>query len=87
MPLCWLCYRHNNQISVVIEPGASLIHARMRAALVVDTASLQATDPTARKTSRLHYRGDNRALALGLAQEGKNRGLLARHGGQLGIAC
>jgi hypothetical protein len=28
----WLCYRHNNQISVVIEPGASLIHARMRAA-------------------------------------------------------
>jgi len=33
MPLYWLCYRHNNQISVVIEPGASLIHARMRAAL------------------------------------------------------
>jgi hypothetical protein len=25
--LYWLCYRHNNQISVVIEPGASLIHA------------------------------------------------------------
>ena len=25
--------RHNNQISVVIEPDASLIHARMRAAL------------------------------------------------------
>jgi hypothetical protein len=33
MPLYWLFYRHNNQISVVIEPGASLIHARMRAAL------------------------------------------------------
>jgi hypothetical protein len=33
MPLYWLCYRHNNQISVVIEPGALLIHARMRAAL------------------------------------------------------
>jgi len=32
MPLYWLCYRHNNQVSVVIEPGASLIHARMRAA-------------------------------------------------------
>src|SRR5215813_7287021 len=32
-PLYWLCYRHNNQISVVIEPGASLVHARMRAAL------------------------------------------------------
>jgi hypothetical protein len=34
MLLYWLCYRHNNQISVVIEPGASPIHARMRAALV-----------------------------------------------------
>jgi hypothetical protein len=33
MPLHWLVYRHNNQISVVIEPGASLVHARMRAAL------------------------------------------------------
>jgi hypothetical protein len=33
MPLHWLCYQHNNQISVVIEPGASPIHARMRAAL------------------------------------------------------
>src|SRR5262249_61600351 len=28
-----LFYRHNNQISVVIEPAPSLIHARMRAAL------------------------------------------------------
>jgi hypothetical protein len=33
MPLYWLCYRHHTQITVVIEPGASLIHARMRAAL------------------------------------------------------
>jgi hypothetical protein len=33
MPLHWLVYRHNNQISVVIEPGASLIHARLRASL------------------------------------------------------
>ena len=33
MPLYWLCYRPNNQISVVIEPGASLVHAKMRAAL------------------------------------------------------
>jgi len=33
MPLYWLVYRHSNQISVVIEPRASLIHARMRAAL------------------------------------------------------
>jgi hypothetical protein len=33
MPLYWLVYRHNNRMSVVIEPGASPIHARMRAAL------------------------------------------------------
>jgi hypothetical protein len=33
MPLYWLCYQHNNQISVVIEPGASPIHARLRASL------------------------------------------------------
>jgi hypothetical protein len=33
MRLYWLCYRHNNQISVVIEPGVSIIHARLRAAL------------------------------------------------------
>jgi hypothetical protein len=28
MPFYWLVYRHNNQISVVIEPGASIILAR-----------------------------------------------------------
>src|SRR5262245_37522315 len=33
MPSIGSGYYHNNQISVVIEPGASLIHARMRAAL------------------------------------------------------
>jgi hypothetical protein len=33
MPLYWLCCRHNNQISVVIEPGASLGHARLRSAI------------------------------------------------------
>jgi hypothetical protein len=34
LPLYRVVYRHhNNQISVVIEPGASPIHARMRAAL------------------------------------------------------
>ena len=38
MPLYWLCYRHNNQISVVIEPGASLIHAgRSRSFLIAFT--------------------------------------------------
>src|SRR6266481_5908613 len=34
MSLYWLCYRHNNQISVVIEPAPSLVHARMRAATI-----------------------------------------------------
>jgi len=33
MPLYWLCYRHNNTISVVIEPAHSLIYARLRASI------------------------------------------------------
>jgi hypothetical protein len=33
MTLYWLCYRHNNQISVVIEPAYSLIYARLRASI------------------------------------------------------
>jgi len=33
MTLYWLVYRHSNQISVVIELGASLIHARLRASI------------------------------------------------------
>jgi hypothetical protein len=33
MSFYWLCYRHSNQISVVIEPAASLVHARLRASL------------------------------------------------------
>ena len=33
MPLYWLCYQHNTQIPVVIEPAPSLVHARMRASL------------------------------------------------------
>ena len=54
MPLHWLCYRHNNQISVVIEPGASLIHARMRAALanLDEGESPKATSLTARPPSK-----------------------------------
>src|SRR5262249_12357269 len=58
--LYWLCYRHNNQISVVIEPGASLIHARMRAAL-----ALQVTDCVGSCSSRLQQ-----SLVLGLMQYG-----------------
>jgi len=33
MLLYWLVYRHGNQISVVIEPAPSLIHARLRSAI------------------------------------------------------
>ena len=33
MPLYWLCYRHDDQIAVVIEQAASLVHARMKAAI------------------------------------------------------
>jgi len=33
MPLYWLVYRHNNQMSGHIEPGDSRIDARMRASL------------------------------------------------------
>jgi hypothetical protein len=33
MPLYWLCYRHHNRISVVIEPAHSLIYARLRATI------------------------------------------------------
>jgi len=33
MALYWLVYRHNKSISVVIEPGASLIHARLRSTI------------------------------------------------------
>jgi hypothetical protein len=33
MPLYWLVYRHNNQISVVIEPAHSLIYPRLRASI------------------------------------------------------
>jgi hypothetical protein len=33
IPIYWLCYRRRHQISIVIEPGASPIHARMRASL------------------------------------------------------
>jgi hypothetical protein len=33
MPLYWLVYRNNNQISVVVEPARSLIYARLRAVI------------------------------------------------------
>ena len=53
MPLYWLCYRHNNQISVVIEPGASAIDARLRAALAgLDEGEFTEGHELDRKTER-----------------------------------
>jgi hypothetical protein len=53
MPLYWLCYQHNNQISVVIEPGASPVHARMRAALAgLDEGTFTEGYELNRKTSK-----------------------------------
>jgi hypothetical protein len=54
MSIYWLCYQHNNQISVVIEPGASPIHARMRAALAdLDQGEFTEGHELDRKTERL----------------------------------
>jgi hypothetical protein len=53
MPLYWLCYSHNHQISVVIEPGASLIHACMRASLAgLDEGTFTEAHELDRKTER-----------------------------------
>src|SRR5262244_2355755 len=52
MPLYWLCYRHNNQISVVIEPG---LHIHLRGFLSSITAHVAAAvippSATSSKTS------------------------------------
>jgi hypothetical protein len=53
--LYWLCYRHNNQISVVIEPGASLIHAHhllsLRTITVLYEAYQLAGDPPIKRNT------------------------------------
>src|SRR5262245_12735146 len=52
MPLYWLCYRHNNQISVVIEPG---LHIHLRGFFSSITAHVAAAvippSATSSKTS------------------------------------
>jgi hypothetical protein len=58
MPLYWLVYHHHNQISVVIEPGASLIHARKRAALARPVLP-QSDEPTAGGTATVDCNGLN----------------------------
>jgi len=53
LPLCWLCYHHDNQISVVIEPGASVVHARMHAALAgLDEGTFAERHELDRKTEK-----------------------------------
>src|SRR5215469_16321508 len=59
MPLYWLGYRHDNQISVVIEPGASLIHARLRSRLM---GWMKASSP---KATSLIASGNYRRRRLG----------------------
>jgi hypothetical protein len=60
MPLYWLCYRHNNQISVVIEPGAALIFARMRAALAgLDEGTFTEGHALDSKTAKRVPKGDD----------------------------
>ena len=59
MSLYWLCYRHNNQISVVIEPGASLVHARLRASLAGSRGG----------SGRKGYRPRGRVRAVDLTEE------------------
>jgi hypothetical protein len=75
MPLYWLCYRHNNQISVVIEPGASPTHARMRAALNgLDEGAFTEGHELVRK-----WRVPKEMIGRRLSQEEAKR-LLARFG-------
>src|SRR5262245_23861483 len=66
MPLYWLCYRHNNQISVVIEPDApECLTANFRARLL----RLGQWEDLAMKTTILAYviaLGGVAIIALGL---------------------
>ena len=75
MPLFWLVYRHNNQISVVIEPAPSLIHARMRAAL----AELDEGEFTEGHELPGKWKVAKEMIARRLSQEEAKR-LLARFG-------
>jgi hypothetical protein len=60
MQLYWLCYQHNNQISVVIEPAPSLIHARLRASLAeLDEGIFTEGHELDRKTEKQIPEGDN----------------------------
>jgi hypothetical protein len=71
MPLYWLCYRRNNQIAVVIEPAASLIHARMHAAI----AGLPVGEFT--EGHELPWKVPKQMIGRRLSQEEAN-GLLAK---------
>src|SRR5262249_44156166 len=73
MPLYWLVYRHNNSISVVIEPAASLIHARMRASI----ANLDEAEFTEGHELDRKWKVAKEMVGRGLAQQEANR-LLAK---------
>ena len=75
MPLYWLVYRHDNQISVVIEPGASLVHARMRAAL----ANLDQGEFTEGHELDRKWRAPKETVGRRLSQEEAKK-LLAKFG-------
>jgi hypothetical protein len=77
MPLYWLCYRHNNQVSVVIEPGTSLVHARMGAALAeLDEGEFTEGHELDRKTTKQVPKA---MIGCRLSQEEAKR-LLAKFG-------
>jgi hypothetical protein len=65
MPLYWLCYRHNNSIFVVIEPGPSLIHANhllgLRIVVLYEAYQLACNPPIERHSNQTNqkYRNDN----------------------------
>ena len=77
MPLYWLVYRHNNRIPIVIEPGASLVHARMRAAVAnLDQGEFTESHELDRKTEKLVPKA---MIGRRLSQEEAKR-LLAKFG-------
>src|SRR5262249_6581911 len=60
--LYWLCYRHNSQISVVIEPGASLVHARLRAS-IADLGEGEFTEGQDRADFRFQRNGNRSSVS------------------------
>jgi hypothetical protein len=68
MPLYWLCYRHNNSISVVIEPGSDEGAGRLLGSSVskccvgMDRPKATSTKSGARLTGQADYGRDLQVL-------------------------